>query len=497
MSGCDVERLVALVEGTLPAAVREEVEHHLVDCEACFQSVHRIRAAGAALATARTTDAPADQLGVDFARVQVRIRAELDEKPLRPAVSWFRRPLVLAAVGAAAVAAVVVGVRYGRAPTTGVAAGPTGATGAEVVATRLRALPILVQGDVKQVPTGAAVTPAQPLDQDEGARVGSGRLVLQLEDGTAVVLAPRSEVALKLLDTQRIDVRLGSGKLYAQVAPRRAGQVFAIQTAGHAVTVRGTRYSVERLPAATRVAVLEGMVEVHTVGTGWDALGARVPAGTIMTFPDGENPTRLEGTGMTPADRAAFEAGARARLLADFGDVASALAGTGVLEIQATPIGGDVSVDREPVGPAPVAVRAPRGKRVVEVSRPGYQRDVRTIDLDAEPRGLSVRLLQTGEENVRAAELQRHARVHQHHIKACYDKALRQTPGLEGVVKLRLTVATDGRIAAAKALPGSGLPGGVEACLVAAVKRWTIGRGAPVTVDYPVVLKPELSFETP
>ncbi|MBI5477611.1 MAG: FecR domain-containing protein [Deltaproteobacteria bacterium] len=497
MSACDPLRVLALVDGDVPAAGRAEVERHLEQCASCRQVLQRLRAARAALATVREIGAAPDESGVDFGRVQARIRAELDE-PLRPAIGWFRRPLVYAAVGAAAVAALVVGLRSGRTPPAGVAiVGPARPTGADAVALRLRALPILVQGDVKQVPAGAPVTPAQPLDQGEGARVGSGRLVLQLEDGTAVVVAPRSEVSLRQLDSQRIDVRLGSGKAYARVAPRRAGQLFAIQTAGHAVLVRGTRYSVERLPAATRVEVLEGEVEVHTVGTGWDRLGARVPAGTVMIFPDGENPTRLSGTGMTPAERAGFEAGSRARLLADFGDVASALAASGVLEIQATPIAGDVTVDQEPVGATPLALRAPRGKRLVEIARPGYQRDVRTIDLDAEPRGLSVRLFQTGEENVRAAELARHARVHQHHVKACYDKALRQTPGLEGVVKLRLGVAADGRIAAARALPGSGLPASVEACLVTAVKRWPIGGGAPVTVDYPIVLKPELSFETP
>jgi ferric-dicitrate binding protein FerR (iron transport regulator) len=495
MSGCDQARLLALVDGGLPAAARDELEQHLVQCEGCFQALHRVRAARTALATVRET-AP-DELGVDFGRVQARIRAELDE-PMRPAFRWFRRPLVLAAVGAAAVAAVVVGLRYGRTPAPGAAVVlASGPSGPEAAATRLRALPILVQGEVKQVPSGEAVTPAQPLDQGDGARVGSGRLILQLEDGTAVVVAPKSEVALQQLDSQRIDVRLGSGRVYAQVAKRRAGQRFAIQTAGHMVTVRGTRYAVERLRAATRVEVLEGEVEVHTVGTGWDRLGARVPAGTIMIFPDGENPTRLTGTGMTPAERAAFEAGSRARLLADFGDVAGALATSGVLELQATPVSGEVAVDQEPMGSTPLALRAARGRRVVEISRPGYLKDVRTIDLGAEPHGVSARLFQTGEENARAADLARYARVHQHHIKSCYDKSLRQTPGLEGVVKLRLGVAPDGRIATAKALPGSGLPASLEQCVVDAVKSWDIGRGAPVTVDYPVVLKPELSFETP
>jgi hypothetical protein len=497
MSACNLKRLLALVEGGLPATEREQLEHHLTECEGCWQALHRVRAAHAGLAVAREQAEAFAEAAVDFGRVQARIRAELDEPKLRPAVAWFRRPLTFAAVGVAAAAALVVGLRYHRTPAPAPVVAATGSSGPDAVATRLRALPVLVQGDVRQLPAGGSVSPAQPLDQGEGAKVGSGRLVLQLEDGTAVVVAAKSEATLTQLDSQRIDVRLGAGKVYAQVAKRRAGQQFAIQTAGHQVLVRGTRYAVQRLAAATRVEVLEGEVEVHTVGTGWDRLGARVPAGTTMIFPDGENPTRLTGTGMTPAERAAFEAASRARLLADFGDVAGALATSGVLEVQAAPVPGEVTIDKEPAGQTPLAVRAPRGKRLVEIARPGYQNEVRTIELDAEPHGLSVRLFQTGEENARGAELARYARAHQHHIKGCYDRELRQQRGLEGVVKLRLGVAADGRIVTAKALPGSGLPASLEQCLVGAVKRWQIGSGAPVTVDYPVVLKPELSFETP
>ena len=93
MSACDHDRLLQLVDGELPAPERERLEQHLTDCEGCWQALHRLRAARAALGTLRETAAGPHELGVDFGRVQARIRAELDEKPRRPARrGWSRRP---------------------------------------------------------------------------------------------------------------------------------------------------------------------------------------------------------------------------------------------------------------------------------------------------------------------------------------------------------------------------------------------------------------------
>jgi hypothetical protein len=498
VSACDRGRIVAAVEGRLDAAAAAAFAGHVAGCAACRRAHARLAAARAALTAAGAAPPPA----VDFGRLEARLFTELDE-PLRPARPWHvaaRRPLALGLVAAAAAAALVVGLRLAGPPPAAVPATPPGGAGgpaAPTAAVRLRAVPILVQGEVRQVPGDAPVSPTRPLDAGEGAALGAGRLVLQLEAGTALVVAARSEVALRHLDGRRIDVHLGRGRVYAQVAPRHPGQEFVIHTAGHAVMVRGTRYSVERLPAATKVEVLEGVVEVHTVGTGWDRLGARVPAGTVMLFPDGANPARLTGTGMTEAERATFLAGAQAHLLAGFAPGTPRGAASGVLELAATPLPGEVAIDGQPVGATPLALRLPRGKRVVEITRSGYEREVRAIEIGTEPRRVALRLLETGADNERATQLGRHARVHQRELKSCYDQALRRHPDLEGIAHLRITLGADGKVTAATVRPGSGLPAGVARCLEQTVRRWRLGRGAPVTVDYPVVLKPELSFETP
>ncbi|HEY3358150.1 MAG TPA: AgmX/PglI C-terminal domain-containing protein [Polyangia bacterium] len=484
---CRADLPLAYVEGRLAAAARTAFDAHLGACAACSAAVARLRGAKAALADCARAGAPE----LDYGRVQAGILAQLDEPAPRR-----RRWLAPALAGACTIAALVVGARLMRAP----APGPARPPGPAVVAaapTPLQAVPILVQGDVKAVPAGDALSLRASLAAGAGARVGAGRLALQMGEGTAVVAARESELALRALDTRDVIIYLGRGKLYAQVAHRAPGQRFMVVTPGHSVAVRGTRYAVERLAAATRVEVLEGEVEVHTVGTGWDAVGARVPAGTVIEFPDAESPARIVGTGLTAEQRASFTAAARAPLLPGFDGAAAALAASGVIELGASPPAAATTLDREPLGPSPVAVRAPYGRHVVELSRPGAGREVRTITVGAEPQRVLVRLVNPEEENARSAEVARTLRGHLKELRHCYERGLRAHPGIAGVAELRLTVGESGRVQRATVAPGSGLPASVEACLVAAVKRLSCSKGSQVTVAYPLVLRPELSFETP
>jgi ferric-dicitrate binding protein FerR (iron transport regulator) len=483
---CAQSSLLALVEGRLPPGDRDPLAAHLEDCAACALAVARLRGTKADLAALGTAVPPE----LDWGRVQAAVMAEVGTEP-SPRWRW----LVAATAGACALAAVGIGLHVARRPTapppTPVAASP-----APVAATPLRAVPVLVQGDVRALPGGDELSARVPLEAGAGARVGQGRLALQLGAGTAVVTAAASEIGLRTLDTRDIVIHLPRGKLFAEVAPRAPGQRFVIVTPGHAVAVRGTRYSVERLAAATRVEVTEGEVEVHTVGTGWDKVGARVPQGTVIEFPDGESPAPVVGTGLTAEQRQAFEARARAPLLANFADAASALAASGVIELGASPTAA-ASVDRRLLGATPLAVRASRGRHVVELARSGFTREVRTIEVGADPQRVAVRLASPGEDNARSAAITRTVRAHLKELRQCYERGLRAHPGIEAVAEIRLTVGENGRVARAAVAPDSVLPESVMTCLVDAVGRWTFTRGPQVTVVYPLVLRPELSFETP
>jgi transmembrane sensor len=84
---------------------------------------------------------------------------------------------------------------------------------------------------------------------------------LTLEDGSRMVLAPRSAVALDYTPAQR-GVRLLQGEAYFEVMPN-AARPFRVQSGDVVTTVLGTEFEVARQDGATAVAVKEGRVRVE------------------------------------------------------------------------------------------------------------------------------------------------------------------------------------------------------------------------------------------
>lgn len=102
-----------------------------------------------------------------------------------------------------------------------------------------------------------------------GRPVGGGTLeslsvdswaVLEYADGTVVTITGRSQ--LSVVDGRQKEVRLGSGRLSAHVAPQPADRPMLIHTPTALLEVVGTQVNVESDSSATRVGVNEGVVRV-------------------------------------------------------------------------------------------------------------------------------------------------------------------------------------------------------------------------------------------
>ncbi len=109
-----------------------------------------------------------------------------------------------------------------------------------------------------------------PVAQTRSAEVSTARIVTteaptQTTLGESVLLlAAHSDVNVSGSDASGWSVRLESGEVDCQVAPRQGRPPFVVQAGGTRVTVVGTRFSVQRVGAEARVSVTEGRVLVDS-----------------------------------------------------------------------------------------------------------------------------------------------------------------------------------------------------------------------------------------
>ncbi len=116
-----------------------------------------------------------------------------------------------------------------------------------------------VGDDGQALADGAAIRPGERLlaSRDGGA-------VIELNDGSIIELAPRSEISLATRWNGRA-IRLNRGNIIVQAAPQRDGRLF-VATDECVVSVTGTIFSVRHGTKGSRVAVLEGEVRVDHSG---------------------------------------------------------------------------------------------------------------------------------------------------------------------------------------------------------------------------------------
>lgn len=106
---------------------------------------------------------------------------------------------------------------------------------------------------------GAAIRPRERLLASR-----EGGAVITLSDGSAIELAPRSEISLASRWNGQA-IRLNRGNIIVQAAPQRDGRLF-VTTDECTVSVTGTIFSVRHGTKGSRVAVLEGEVRVDQAG---------------------------------------------------------------------------------------------------------------------------------------------------------------------------------------------------------------------------------------
>ena len=78
-------------------------------------------------------------------------------------------------------------------------------------------------------------------------------------------------------------------------------------------------------------------------------------------------------------------------------------------------------------------------------------------------------------------------------IRHCYNRELRKDPELAGVVKVKFTVGTQGKVTDAAIKESSLKNKDVESCIVGEVKTWVFPEprsGKPVDITYPFKFKP-------
>ncbi len=130
----------------------------------------------------------------------------------------------------------------------------------------LRAEVLAVDGALLQVGNGAGVLAVgDEIRSREPVRTSKdGGAVLRLDDGSLVELAPRSQVELRA-GRRGTTIGLDRGDIIVDAADQRRGRLF-VRTDACRVAVTGTVFAVDHGMKGSRVAVVEGEVEVRQSG---------------------------------------------------------------------------------------------------------------------------------------------------------------------------------------------------------------------------------------
>lgn len=356
-------RWAKLAAGEVRAPAAARMRAHAARCVRCRQAQERIAAAQAAMRELREETGP--ELPWDSIRAKVRwqlgsaeIKAEA--KP-RASLRWLGAAAAVAAVGAV-VTAVALWPSSERAPASVAAAprGPAPAITAPVAPVPLSALVTRVRGVAQLDGTrdGAALF-ARAVGAGSVVATAAGSLDLQLGEGTALMLGPRSTLRLERFDTAAVELSI-DGVIDLEVAPRRPGQRFLVRAGAQTVEVRGTRFRVEHHADHTRVACHHGLVSVRD-----GAAEVTVAAGSVASLRTGEPPVSSE---LSSSEELVLALTAPYRLPWD--DAAALAAGSARLELEVAST-RRVRVDGQELGAGAVAVRVLRGRHLVETAAAG------------------------------------------------------------------------------------------------------------------------------
>ncbi|MGH9908120.1 MAG: FecR domain-containing protein, partial [Pyrinomonadaceae bacterium] len=118
------------------------------------------------------------------------------------------------------------------------------------------------EGQVFQIADtkSTALTGGEKLQKNERIRTAKGgRAIIRLEDGSAIEMKDRSELAVTK-NVQGTTIHLNRGSIVVEAASQRGGRLF-VDTGDSRVSVTGTVFSVNSGTKGSRISVIEG--EVH------------------------------------------------------------------------------------------------------------------------------------------------------------------------------------------------------------------------------------------
>ncbi|MGQ9517473.1 MAG: FecR domain-containing protein [Anaerolineae bacterium] len=254
-----LENLADWLDGTIELEARRVVESHLEGgCAQCTAELAWLRRFQAAARAEPLPEPPAEWT--------VRVKALYDRRPARPSSVWPARLFLprrwVAVIGAFLLALVgfVAWALFWEQEETAVALAAGTGTASAVVEVR----------EAEEMPWRPAAE-VQRLAADNWVRVGQGRAVIRLFDGSLLQLEAGSEVHLVSLKHQPlvpgrrqvvIAQSAGTSVYDVRPVPRQWG-IFQVEVPGGTITVRGTRFQVQvHDQEQTRVWVMEGRVEV-------------------------------------------------------------------------------------------------------------------------------------------------------------------------------------------------------------------------------------------
>lgn len=268
---------------------------------------------------------------------------------------------------------------------------------------------------------------------------GAGWMDVQLGEGSALAIGPRSSLRIERFDTAAIELSI-DGVVDLEVAPRAAGQRFFVRSGAQLVEVHGTQFRVDHRADQTRVSCRHGLVTVREgarsieVGAGH---GALVHTGQPMPSPSPLTAEELTELALgTPYQVPWDDATAVART-------------TSRLELSA-PQERRLRLDGIELGAGSVDVRVVRGRHLVETSQGGgaFHRAGWAVVGAKSP---AVRFEVSAEEAIRppSGSYQRlrelRARLSTAELRRCVRPLLKQ--GMSGsFVRVELGVERDGTI---------------------------------------------------
>lgn len=402
------ERLIDADAGRLGAREVARIDRHVASCSRCAAARDRLARARTAMSDIASQEAP--ELGWDHigARVYWSTSSARHAALRDRARPWWRRPAVLLLAGSVGLAAAGgAALTISSSGEGGPVRGPRAAAGPAPVghkaapppaapeATRLRGVVTFASGEVavdgRAPAAGADLEALFAASVGEGAHLATreGRLVVQFGHGSGFALAPSSRVTLRSFDSRRVELVVDEGAIEVELAPRPAGQTFAVVAGRHRVSVVGTAFQVAHRQghvdvecARGRVLVSDGERELAlTAGEQLRVLQQAVLDGAARRAVD---PVRL----------AALERSLARPLLPAWTDSPVLFDTSSTLELSA-PVGRAVRVDGVEVGAGSFALRVMSGRHHLQVES-GAGGFGRGAWIDAEPRGRHRAVAQQG-----------------------------------------------------------------------------------------------------